>query len=101
MPRSVRADAKAKAAAPDDDEDDGKTVEEIRRELTRKLAMIVNHWRPCRRRVCQRRRACSPAESGCVSPRPRRVLTPEQEAAERAEMSLTIRRHLAAMGREL
>jgi hypothetical protein len=29
------------------------------------------------------------------------VLTPEQEAAERADISLTIRRHLAAMGREL
>jgi hypothetical protein len=101
MPRSVRADSKAKAATPDDDDDDGKTVEEIRRELALKLAMIVSDWRKCRRRVCQRRRGCVPAASGCLSPRePRRVMTPAQAAAERAKLYRTLQRHLAAMGCE-
>jgi hypothetical protein len=91
MPRSVRADSKAKAATPDDDEDDGQTMAEIRRELTLKLQMMVSDWRQCRRRVCQRRRGCVPAESGCLSPRqPRRVLTPEQAAVSMAKLYRTL-----------
>jgi hypothetical protein len=73
-------------------------VEAARRALMRKLEMFAADWRRCPRRVCRRRRACTPRDIHCFAPRPpERPMTPDQEARMMAALKRELERRLGSI----
>ena len=77
-------------------------VDELRRELVRKLVRLVNRrqWPACSLRACRRLRRCEAPDFACANEAPRRPITPEQEAAAKAQLWHGLRRRLAEIERE-
>jgi hypothetical protein len=93
-PRKKTPDAKT-AASPQAAEP---TEEERRRELARKLEMFERDWWRCPRRLCRRKRACGMPEMTCFAPRPPQPpMTPDQEAALRADLMRALERRRALL----
>ena len=95
MQRSTKHESKPKPdeaqAKPD--------VEQLRRELMRKIARMANdrNWPTCRRPACQRHRQCAAPDFRCANAPPAPVLTPEQEAASRAQLFRALGRRLTEL----
>ncbi len=96
MQRTTKHDAKPKPdeaqAKPD--------VEQLRLELMRKVARMANdrNWPSCRRPACQRHRYCAAPDFRCANAPPALTLTPDQEAAARAQLFRALQRRLAELG---
>ena len=91
----MRASNKQTVPPQQSDED----VEQLRMELARRVAHLAydKYWRTCRRPACQRHRQCAVPDLRCTNAPPPPVLTPDQEAASRAQLFRALQRRLAEL----
>jgi hypothetical protein len=96
MPHATKHSGKQSAAAAAPPPPD---LEEMRKEMTRKLVTLVNRkrWPACPRRACRRQRVCLPVDFACANPRPAPEMTPQQQTASMAHFRRALARRLAAL----
>jgi hypothetical protein len=78
-------------------------LDQLRFSLARKLAIFGNRkqWPACQLRACRRHRQCAAPGLECANPAPpRRVVSPEKDAAAMAHFQRALRRRLAALQAE-
>ena len=80
---------------PPDDDRVPADADELRRELARKAANIMQAWRTCRRPPCKRGRRCT-ARLACAGLEHRPLPSPEKGAAIIANIYRQLKRMIAA-----
>jgi hypothetical protein len=74
------------------------SLEDKRRALVRKIAMLTNDWRLCPRPLCRRARACRLPDLTCYAEPPHPPMTPEQEDRAIARFQRALKRRMAEFG---
>ncbi len=86
----MRHAARPKAEPAPANSEPEQSVEEMRRSMLHKLAVLTNKWRKCPERVCRRKRGCASPRMTCLS-LPSRPVSPDQRAAGAAILKRMLR----------
>ena len=103
-PRRARAKlrrAQARALPPQADDDPvPKNIDEFRLTLARRILTFLGMPRRCRAPICRRTKRCLGPGLRCQRDNPLPALTPDEDAAVKAQLKRALARRLAELGAE-